>query len=67
MSRLIIIAAAAALLAAALSSCGPSGHQPSANDVIHNFNTTAETEDAPETSVTETETSEERDAENPAD
>lgn len=47
----IILAAAIILSMAVISSCGPGGHQPSANDVIHNFNTTAETADEPETSA----------------
>ncbi|MCR5263369.1 MAG: hypothetical protein K6D94_05810 [Clostridiales bacterium] len=63
----IIFAAALVMSMLAVSSCGPGGHQPSANDVIHNFNTTAETEEAPETSGTETDPSEEQDDEKSVD
>ena len=49
----IILAAAIILSMAVISSCGPGGHQPSANDVIHNFNTTAETGDSEDTETEE--------------
>ena len=62
-----VICAAICVLMLASSSCGPGGHQPSANDVIHNFNTTAESEEAPETTGTETDPSEEQETEKPAD
>ena len=64
----IILSAAIIVSMLVVSSCGPGGHQPSANDVIHNFNTTAETEDVPETAEeAETEIIEEAEVEAEAD